>query len=112
MNKFTTILVPIVFFGFFVEVQISRPNSKDGKGDNISAAIDEPRDLQAIRVAPQVDQRTCAPLILLVGMNSERWSAVFDILRHSEALARFYDFRYDFRRNTQYFEHNSLIIRT
>jgi hypothetical protein len=61
MNKFMTILVPIVFFGFFVAVHISGPNSKDGKGDNTSTAVDEPRDLRAIRVAPQVDQRTPDP---------------------------------------------------
>ena len=61
MNKFMTILVPIVFFGFFVAVHISGPNSKDGKGDNTSAAIDELRDLQAIKHVPQVDQRPCDP---------------------------------------------------
>jgi hypothetical protein len=61
MNKFTTILVPLVFFGFFIAVLISGSNSKDGKGDTTSAAIDELRDLQAIKHAPQVDQRTCAP---------------------------------------------------
>jgi hypothetical protein len=62
MDKFTRILLVIVFFGLFVAVHISRTNSKDGKGDNASAAI-EPHDLQAIRVAPQANQRThaCPP---------------------------------------------------
>jgi hypothetical protein len=48
MDKFTRILLVIVFFGLFIAAHISRPNSKDGKGDNVSAAI-EPDDLQAIR---------------------------------------------------------------
>jgi hypothetical protein len=60
MDKFTRILLVIVFFGLLIAAQISRPNSKDGKGDNASAAI-EPHDLQAISVAPQVDQRAFAP---------------------------------------------------
>jgi hypothetical protein len=57
MNKFTTILVLIVFFGFFVAVHISRPNSKDGKGDNTSAAIDELDHVHAIKNALQGDRR-------------------------------------------------------
>jgi hypothetical protein len=61
MDKFTRILLVIVFFGLLIAAYISKPNSKDGKGDNASAAIDEPYDLQARRVAPQVDQRTFAP---------------------------------------------------
>ena len=49
MEKFTRILLVIVFFGLFIAAHLSRPNSKDGKGDNASSAI-EPHDLQAIRV--------------------------------------------------------------
>jgi hypothetical protein len=60
MDKFTRILLVIVFFGLFIAAHISRPNSKDGKGDNALAAI-APHDLQVIRVAPQIDQRTPNP---------------------------------------------------
>ena len=66
MNKFMTILVPIVFFGFFVAVHISGPNSKDGKGDQGS---------------PTSQPTHMCPLIRLAGMSLERRSAVFGISR-------------------------------